>query len=64
MVFLKLRCGGVEINSNNDIRGGCHSQVRRRIKEIRGKNRDSIILMVIDFTGEHNMSSFERETVR
>ena len=22
MVFLKLRCGGVEINSNNDIQGG------------------------------------------
>ena len=46
------------------IRGKIHNQVRRRIKEMRGKNRDRLILMVIDFTGEHNMSSFERETVR
>ena len=46
------------------IRGKIHNQVRRRIKEMRGKNRDRLILMVIDFTGEQNMSSFERETVR
>lgn len=52
------------VDQRKKTRGKNHNQMRRRIKEMRGKNRDSIILMVIDFTGKHNMSSFERETVR
>lgn len=54
MVFLKLRCGGLEINSNNDIQGV------DQLKKTRGeKTHNHKYIIIISFGGPREMERQE-----